>query len=115
MQKPGNAPQDAQRLDRARAFDSAHVGDVEPELIAGCVVTSLFAPSSLPQMNIVGFSPLKSGLTMNALPTQLNAFTKFAVGRSCLQPLHQRFVLRREVLQHAVDRRRHRRSGWSYR
>ena len=72
-----NAPQDTERFDRARGFNGAHVSDV----MANCsrmVRTSAFAASSLPQMNIVGFSPLKSGSTMNALPMQLNALTKRA-------------------------------------
>ena len=42
-------------------------------------MTVAFAPSSLPQMNIVGFCG-NCGLTMNALPTQLNALTNFACG-----------------------------------
>ena len=57
-------------------------------------------------MNIVGLTPLKSGLTMKALPTQLNAFTKSGLGSERLQPLHERFVLRGEVLQDTVHWRR---------
>ena len=41
------------------------------------------ATSSLPQMNIVGGPPGKTGFTMNALPTQENTFTKRASG-ACL-------------------------------
>jgi hypothetical protein len=39
-------------------------------------VTTPFATASLPQMTIVGFPPANCGLTMQALPTELNAFTK---------------------------------------
>src|SRR5512137_1202719 len=35
-----------------------------------------FAPSSLPQMNMVGLPPANFGSLMQALPTELNALTK---------------------------------------
>ena len=45
-------------------------------------VTVFFAPSSLPQMNMVGRPPLSSGLTMRAAPTELKALTNFAPANS---------------------------------
>ena len=44
--------------------------------------TVFFAAASLPQINIVGLPPAKLGLTMRALPTELNAFTRRASGNS---------------------------------
>ena len=55
-------------------------GHVEPELIEDGLHVALRAVAWLPQMNIVGLTPLKSGLTMNALPTQLNDFDEVSLG-----------------------------------
>ena len=43
-------------------------------------MASDLAPASSPQMNMVGGPPGKLGLTMNGLPMQLNALTKWAWG-----------------------------------
>jgi len=45
-------------------------------------VTVFFAPSSLPQINIVGLPPSNCGSTIDALPTELKAFTKCASANS---------------------------------
>jgi hypothetical protein len=42
-------------------------------------VTAFFAPSSLPQMNIVGFPPLNRGLTMRTAD-RVEGFDEFAAG-----------------------------------
>ena len=80
-QKAGNAPKHAQRFDGASGFGFAHVGDLPAELIE-IPRTVVLALSSLPQMNMVGFPPLNCGLTIAALPTELNALTKCASGNS---------------------------------
>ena len=55
-------------------------------------VTSCFAPGSLPQMNIVGIG-LNGGLTMNMLPTLLNALTSLACGAlACRRSISDSFA-----------------------
>ena len=51
----------------------------QPKVVRISVVSAR-ALGSLPQMNIVGFWPPKSGFTMKALPTQEKHFTKRALG-----------------------------------
>ena len=68
---------------------------------------AFFAASLLPQMNIVGLPPANCGLTMNAVPTELNAFTKCRRAvKIALQLLHQRLILRGKKSQNTVHRRR---------
>ena len=56
----GNAPEDAERLDCARAFDRSHIRYVEPELIEDGLHVELRAVMVAAD-ELVGLMPLKSG------------------------------------------------------
>jgi hypothetical protein len=74
-QEAGDAPEDAQGLDRARGLDPAEVLRLPAELVED-PRTASFAAGSLPQMNIVGGPPGSCGSTMSEAPTELKALTK---------------------------------------
>ncbi len=67
----------------ARALAAPPMSAVSQPKRSRMAVASAFAPASLPPMNIVGFVPPKSGLTMCALPTHDQALTKWAWGACC--------------------------------
>ena len=88
----GDAPEDAQRLDRARGLDRAPSSVSKPNCLR-IVETVCFAGSLFPQMNIVGGPPGSIGLTISAFPTHENALTKFAAGASrCSRSISESFA-----------------------
>ena len=75
--------QSMQRGSMARAASTAPMSSVSHPNRSRIPVTCFLAASSLPQMNMEGLPSLKKGLYIRALPTLLNALTKFAFGAAC--------------------------------
>src|SRR6188768_2114441 len=68
----------------ARAPAALPISAVSQPNDSSTAVTSAFAPSLLPQINIVGRPSEKEGFTISVLPTEQNDFTKCASGaRAC--------------------------------
>jgi len=67
----------------ARAAMAVPMSAASQPKVSRRAVTDFLAASLFPQMNMVGWMPLKSGLTMEATPTVLKALTKLAEGNSC--------------------------------
>src|ERR1017187_10431693 len=74
--------QRTQRGSMARAASAPPMSSVSHPNAVRIPVAVLLAAASLPAMNMDGFPPLNPGFTMQAAPTQLNAFTKCAAPNS---------------------------------
>ena len=105
MEKAGDAPEDAKRFDRARRkgaaqierFPTELIEDARHDLLGGGVVAA----------DEHGGAPGRVGRIYHArVADRAERLHEPHIGMRFLKALHQRFVDGREVLEHAVDRRR---------